>query len=204
MTSSSKHSNTIEPALKRRGNDKWEQVGAASWYVPEPPGRKTASGEAYDYTALTAAHRTLPMHSLVLVTNMKTKRKAIVRINDRGPFVGARIIDLSVQAAKTVDVYRPGLATVKLEVLHAPADIDRGGRWCVQIGAFRQRNSALDLKQRVLNRYRKTRVTRVLDFHSPTGNWLRVRVRNDDRRLAQEVAAKIKVKEGGVFLVRLD
>jgi hypothetical protein len=74
----------------------------------------------------------------------------------------------------------------------------------VQIGAFRQRNSALDLKQRVLNRYRKTRVTRVLDFHSPTGNWLRVRVRNDDRRLAQEVAAKIKVKEGGVFLVRLD
>jgi rare lipoprotein A len=190
-----------EPAPLPEPEPEWTEIGIASWYVPEPPGRKTASGEAYDRLALTAAHRTLPLQSLVRVTNLKTKRQAIIRINDRGPFINGRIIDLSVASAKALDVWGPGLATVKLEVLHAPAAIDIGGHWCVQIGAFRQRASALDLKQVLIVRYRQARV---LDFPGATGYWLRVRVQDDDRRLAQEVAAKIKVNEGGVFLVRLD
>lgn len=192
---------SIEPAPKRRGKQKWEQVGTASWYVPEPRGRKTASGEAYSYKALTAAHRTLPLQSRVRVTNIRTNRRAVVRINDRGPFINGRIIDLSLAAAKALDVWRPGQATVKLELLYTPAAIDVGGRWCVQIGAFRQRKSALALKQKLIKHYRQARV---LDFRGSTGYWLRVRVRNDERRLAQKVAAKIKVNEGGVFLVRLD
>ena len=187
--------------LPTKPESSWTQTGTASWYVPEPAGRKTASGEAYSFTALTAAHRTLPLQSLVRVTNLKTNSQAIVRINDRGPFIGARVIDLSVAAAKALDVWKPGLATVKLEVMHAPAAIDIGGRWCVQIGAFRQRTSALGLKQDLMSRYRQARV---LDFPGSTGYWVRVRVRDDDRRLAQQVASNIKVNEGGVFLVRLD
>jgi rare lipoprotein A len=179
----------------------WTQTGIASWYVAEPGGRRTASGEPYDPVALTAAHRTLPFHSLVRVTNLKTKGQVIVRINDRGPFIDGRVIDLSVAAAKAADVYRSGVANVKLEVMHTPASIEFGGRWCVQIGAFRQHTSALDLKHTLTARYHQTRV---LDFPGATGYWVRVRVQDDDRLLAQKVASNIKVSEGGVFLVRLD
>jgi rare lipoprotein A len=179
----------------------WTQTGIASWYVGEPNGPKTASGEPYDGMALTAAHRTLPFHSVVRVTNLKTKRQVIVRINDRGPFVDGRVIDLSLAAAKALDMWRPGLATVKLEVLHTPAAIDIGGKWCVQIGAFRQRNGALDLKQALTTQYHQARM---LDFSGATGYWVRVLVQDDDRILAQKIASNIKVSEGGVFLVRLD
>jgi rare lipoprotein A len=179
----------------------WTQKGIASWYVAEPGGQKTASGEPYDGRALTAAHRTLPFQSIVRVTNLKTNSHVIVRINDRGPFVDGRVIDLSLKAAKALDMWRPGLATVKLEVLHTPAAIDIGGKWCVQIGAFRQLKAALDLKQTLTARYRQVRL---LDFPGATGYWVRVLVQDDDRLLAQKVAGDIKVSEGGVFLVRLD
>lgn len=179
----------------------WTQAGIASWYVAEPGGQKTASGEPYDGTALTAAHRTLPFHSVVRVTNLKTNNQVVVRINDRGPFIDGRVIDLSVAAAKALDIWRQGVATVKLEVLHTPSAIDIGGRWCVQIGAFRQRKGALDLKQTLIARYRQARL---LEFPGATGYWVRVLVQDDDRLLAQKVASAIKVSEGGVFLVRLD
>ncbi len=179
----------------------WTQTGIASWYVAEPGGQKTASGEPYNGMALTAAHRTLPFQSVVRVTNLKTNSQVIVRINDRGPFVDGRVIDLSLAAAKALDMWLPGLATVKLEVLHTPAAITCGGKWCVQIGAFRQRNIALDLKRSLGARYRQARL---LDFIGATGYWVRMRVQNDDRVLAQKLASNIKVSEGGVFLVRLD
>ena len=111
--------------------------------------------------ALTAAHRTLPFQSVVRVTNLKTNSQVIVRINDRGPFVDGRVIDLSLAAAKALGIWQPGLATVKLELLHTPAAIDIGGKWCVQIGAFRQRNGALELKQTLTARYHNARL---LDF----------------------------------------
>ncbi len=179
----------------------WTQTGIASYYVADPNGQKTASGEPYDRMALTAAHRTLPLQSVVRVTNLKTNRQVIVRINDRGPFVDGRVIDLSLTAAKALDMLLPGLATVKLEVLHTPAAIDIGGKWCVQIGAFRQRDGALDLKKTLAARYRQVRL---LDFPGATGYWVRLRVQDDDRVLAQRVASNIKVSEGSVFLVRLD
>ncbi len=81
-------------------SEPWTQTGIASWYVAEPGGQKTASGESYDGMALTAAHRTLPFRSVVRVTNLKTNSQVIVRINDRGPFVNGRVIDLSLAAAK--------------------------------------------------------------------------------------------------------
>jgi rare lipoprotein A len=179
----------------------WTQLGLASWYVPEPAWRKTSSGEAYDRTALTAAHCTLPLNTLVRVTNLSTHREAVVRINDRGPFLAGRVIDLSVAAAKAVDVWRAGTAKVKLEVVKAPLPIETGGRWCIQIGAFRKHNDALELKDKVTQQYRPDRV---LEFAGSTGYWVRVRVKGDDRYRAQELASKLQVDEGGVFLVRLD
>jgi rare lipoprotein A len=179
----------------------WTQLGIASWYVPEPAGRKTASGEPYEASALTAAHCTLPLNTLVRVTNLSTHREAIVRINDRGPFLPGRVIDLSLAAAKALDVWRPGTAKVKLEVVETPLPIETGGRWCIQIGAFPRHDDALNLKDRVTQQYRPLRV---LEFAGSTGYWVRVRVKDDDRNRAHELASQLRVEQGGVFLVRLD
>ena len=90
---------------------------------------------------------------------------------------------------------------MKLEVLFAPADIANGGRWCVQVGAFSAEEEALKLKDKLQRRYHSAKV---LEFPGPTGYWVRVRVLDDDKSRAQEVANVINVDEGGVFLVRLD
>ena len=177
------------------------QTGLASWYGPPYHNHRGSNGEIYDQNALTAAHRTLPLNSMVRVTNVETKHSVVVRITDRGPFIEDRIVDLSLAAAKAVDVWRPGTAQVKLEVLSAPAPIAEGGRWCVQIGAFQSEHEARKLKEKLQNRYEGANV---VQFTGPTGEWVRLRPQNDDKRQAQEVASKTRVKEGGVFLVRLD
>lgn len=182
-------------------NPIYVETGLASWYGPPYHNRQAANGQIYDMHAMTAAHRTLPLNSLVQVTNLRNGRSALVRINDRGPFVEGRIIDLSLAAAKAVDVWRPGVAQVRLAVLEAPAPIDRGGRWCVQIGAFESPQAAAQLKDELSRRYH---TARVLQFAGPTGEWLRVRVPNDDRRRAQEIARDTHTDQGATFLVRLD
>ena len=91
--------------------------GAASWYGGQFHGRTTANGERYDMNALTAAHRSLPFGTKVRVTNLKNGQSVTVRINDRGPYVGQRIIDLSRGAAQAVNMIRAGVALVKLEIL---------------------------------------------------------------------------------------
>jgi len=93
------------------------QDGIASWYGPGFHGRKTASGEVYDMYALTAAHSTLPLNTIVRVTNLKNKKDVVVRINDRGPFVGDRVLDLSLAAARTLGVVGPGTAPVRVAVV---------------------------------------------------------------------------------------
>jgi len=177
------------------------ETGLASWYGPPYHHHRGANGEIYDQNALTAAHRTLPMNSVVRVTNVDTRRAVVVRVTDRGPFVEDRIIDLSLAAAKAVDVWRPGTAEVKIEVLSAPAAIAEGGRWCVQIGAFQSEHEARKLKERLQDHYANANV---IQFTGPTGEWVRLRPEGDDKRKAEEVASKTHVKEGGVFLVRLD
>jgi rare lipoprotein A len=173
----------------------------ASWYGPPYNHRHSADGKVYNQNAMTAAHRTLPLNSVVRVTNLSTGRAAVVRITDRGPFVEDRIVDLSLAAAKAVDVWRPGTAEVKLEVLSTPAPIAQGGRWCVQIGAFHSEREARQLKEKLQDRYEDADV---IEFSGPTGRWVRIRPEGDDKRKAEEVAGKTHVKEGGVFLVRLD
>ncbi|MCS6968642.1 MAG: septal ring lytic transglycosylase RlpA family protein [Cytophagales bacterium] len=96
----------------------YKQRGEASYYAEEFHGRKTASGEKYDMNALTAAHPRIRFHTLLRVTNLYNNKSVIVRVNDRGPYKGGRIIDLSKAAAMKIDMIRTGTAPVQLEVLH--------------------------------------------------------------------------------------
>jgi peptidoglycan lytic transglycosylase len=178
------------------------ETGLASWYGTPYNRRRGSNGEIYDMNAMTAAHRTLPLGSIVRVTNIKTGHSALVRITDRGPFVRGRMLDLSLAAAKKVDVWRPGVAMVRMEVLQTPVPLSASGRWAVQIGAFDDENSADRLASRLEHRYHTARVLR---FSSPVGDWwVRVRVLGDDRQRAEEVARDTQTPEGAIFLVRLD
>ncbi len=180
----------------------YTETGLASWYGPPYHNRRTSNGEVYNMHALTAAHRTLPLGSICRVTNEKTGHSTMVRITDRGPFIKGRIVDLSLAAAKKVDVWKAGLATVKLEVLKTPAPLETGGRWAIQIGGFNDADAATDVADHLARRYR---TAQVLKFASPTGAWwVRVRVRDDDKTRAEEVAHATHTPEGAVFLVRLD
>jgi rare lipoprotein A len=179
----------------------WTQVGYASWYGPNYHNKKGANGEIYDQNGMTAAHNTLPLNSIVRVVNLKNNQSTVVRITDRGPFVGDRIIDLSVAAAKAVNVYLPGTAKVRLDVLETPHPIETGGRWCVQIGAFQSQSGAIELKNRLLHRYLGAQV---IQFKGPTGYWVRIRVPQDDKEKTRKVFEQTEVTEGGIFMVRLD
>jgi rare lipoprotein A len=178
------------------------ETGLASWYGPPYHNRKAANGEVFDMNALTAAHRTLPLNSIIRVTNLKTDHSTIVRITDRGPFVPDRIIDLSKAAAIAVDVWRPGTAKVRLDVLETPSPLTAGGRWCVQIGGIKDEEVATELKAKLVRRYQ---TAKVLQFASPVGDyWIRIRVANDDKSKAEKLAAENTTPEGNIFLVRLD
>ena len=126
--------------------------GVASWYGPDFHSKKTANGENYDMYAQTAAHKTLPINTMVKVTNQNNNKSTIVRINDRGPFVSGRIIDLSFSAGKEIGIEDKGIAPVKLTVLGFDGVIAAKGAktaqkiaissFAVQIGAFSQKESA--------------------------------------------------------------
>lgn len=200
---SSEEESVANPELQVYGHAKpiYVEIGTASWYGPPYHNRKAANGEVFDMHQLTAAHKTLPLGSVVRVTNLSNGKAALMRITDRGPFIGDRVLDLSLGAAKEIGVYRTGLAQVKIEVLDAPKPLDRGGRWCVQIGAFTDSDEAARLKSKLMRKYK---TAKVIQFAGPTGDWVRLRPQYDDRARAFEVARDTKVNEGGVFLVRLD
>ncbi len=135
----------FEPQLVVRPA-RFTQTGIASWYGPGFHGKRTANGEIYDQHALTAAHRSLPLGTSVTVTNLENGQAVEVRINDRGPFVGERIIDLSLAAAKSIGVYVPGTALVRVEVLSAPTP-RLAVLYAVQVGSYTDADKASGLKQ---------------------------------------------------------
>jgi rare lipoprotein A len=179
----------------------YSEAGRASWYGPPYDKRRGANGEIFDKDALTAAHRTLPMNSLIRVTNLSTGQSAILRITDRGPFVPDRMLDLSLASAKAIGVWRPGVARVKVEVFAAPASLDHGGRWCVQIGAFKSERGAYKLRDQLTRKYS---TANVIEFTGPTGHWVRIRPAGDDKGRAVEIARTLQPSEGEAYLVRLD
>jgi rare lipoprotein A len=195
-------SDLAEPTLPPHAHPLATETGLASWYGPPYHNRRGSNGEVYNMHAMTAAHLTLPLGSIARITNVKTGHSALVRITDRGPFVPGRIVDLSLAAAKALDVYVPGTAKIRLEVLQTPAPLDTGGRWAVQIGSFAGQNAAAELAQHLQKRYQTAKVVK---FVSPVGDWwVRVRVLDDDRQRATTLAHETETAEGAVFLVRLD
>jgi rare lipoprotein A len=117
------------------------EEGLASWYGREFHGKATASGEAYDMHALTAAHRTLPLGTLVEVKNLENGRSLVARINDRGPVSHRRIVDLSQAAAQELGIDRTGVARVRLTVVGAPGD-PAPRRYWIEVGAFKHEAKA--------------------------------------------------------------
>ncbi|AQZ93513.1 septal ring lytic transglycosylase RlpA family protein [Halopseudomonas phragmitis] len=110
---------TSAPAVASHGNSieaDWSEVGKASFYSSRLHGRRTASGEPYDQGSMTAAHPSLPFGTLVRVTNLNNGRSVVLRINDRGPFVGGRVIDVSRVAAEQLGMVRAGSVRVRVEL----------------------------------------------------------------------------------------
>ena len=112
-----KASKQNKPSARKKSTSDKATIGIASFYAKKFHGRRTANGETFNNNALTAAHKTLPFGSKVKVINLQNRKSVVVRINDRGPFIRGRIIDLSVAAAKKIDLGHHGTARVKLELL---------------------------------------------------------------------------------------
>jgi rare lipoprotein A len=177
------------------------EVGYATWYTAPYKGRRAANGQVFDDDAMTAAHRTLPMGSLVVVTNLKTGESSAMRITDRGPFVEDRMLDLTIASAKAVGIYRTGMAMVRMDVYETPKPIATGGRWCVQFGAFHDESEALDLKDQLQSRYPGSNV---IEFPGEKSYWVRIRPQGDDRAMAEQIARHVEPAEGNAYLTRLD
>jgi rare lipoprotein A len=192
----------VRPPEMKGKPDEVEE-GLASWYGPPYNNRKGADGTVYDQNAMTAAHKTLPMGSMVRVTNLSNNQSVVVRITDRGPFVPGRVIDLSLAAAKATGVYRAGVAKVRVEAyIPAPrAGADPGGRWCVQIGAFLAADEAVQLKNDLIRRYA---TAKVIEFAGPTGYWVRINPKLPDRLHAGQIVSGIHVPDAVAYLVRTD
>lgn len=138
----------------------FSETGVASWYGGKFHGRKTSNGETYDMHAMTAAHKTLPMNTMLLIKNLDNGKTTVVRINDRGPFVQGRIIDLSFKAAESLDIAQHGIARVQAVALGEEAVARNGGpptlvyqdlsagEFYVQVGAFTETNNAVKLQKR--------------------------------------------------------
>jgi rare lipoprotein A len=163
------------------------QTGRASWYGKKFHGRKTANGETYDMYAMTAAHKTLPLGTWVRVDNLSNQKSAIVRVNDRGPFVTGRIIDLSYTAAEKLGVVGPGTAPVKVTALGRASqdpNLAKGpvtftpvnyidGNFTVQVGAFKDITNANRLKTKLEQRYANAHI---VSYSDDRGLFYRVRV----------------------------
>ena len=177
------------------------EEGVASWYGIPFDGHRTSNGEIYDMHQFTAAHRTLPFGAIVRVTNLRNGRQTEVRINDRGPFVANRVIDLSLSAAQAIDMIGTGTATVRLEMISGTNPLV--GFFGVQVGAFQQQGNAQRLQARLAASYSPVNI--VL-YDSPNGLFYRVRVgRLPTESAARQLADRLRANEQlTTFVVRLD
>jgi len=187
------------PAAPQPG---WTETGIASWYGHPHHGRPASSGEIYDMEQLTAAHRTLPFGSIVSVTNLDNGRTVTVRINDRGPFVEGRILDLSRAAARQLGILGPGTALVRLRLLGYadPEAAKAPPLFTVQAGAFADRRNAERFRQKLLKRYEPVDIA--ASVSSPV--LYRVYVgRFGDMGEAEAAAQRLRREVKDVFVVRI-
>ena len=165
----------------------FRERGTASWYGKEFHGRKTASGEVYDMYAMTAAHKTLPLGTQVRVCNLNNGRTIDVRINDRGPFVRGRIIDLSYEGARRLGLVGAGTAPAEIVALGSLKETVVGGKvqrtlvpgnyyvgdFTIQVGAFKHKENAGRLRNKLAQTYKNAHI---VVYESAKGTFYRVRV----------------------------
>jgi rare lipoprotein A len=181
----------------------FSQKGIASWYGRKFHGRKTSNGEIYNMYAMTAAHKTLPINTWVSVHNLENNRKIVVRINDRGPFIRGRIIDLSYTGAKRIGIVGAGTAKVRITALGQATSYSKKtkdpvafkpvnywkGNLTVQVGAFKVKANALRYKNKLSQSYQNAHVVVYKDYR---GVFYRVRIGkftnvNDAARFTQKI-----------------
>jgi len=190
----------------------YNQKGIASWYGPGFHGKRTSNGELYNQHTMTAAHKTLPMNTMLLVKNIENGRKTVVRVNDRGPFVRGRIIDLSYKAAKFLGTVKKGTARVHIVALAErhkgkkgkPGDLIYSdltvGEFYVQIGAFGQRINAIKLQKRFT---KEGHTTVIQKYFGPESILYRVQVYAGKDILLAERAETALLDHGyiGAFII---
>jgi rare lipoprotein A len=164
------------------------QTGVASWYGPNFHGKTTSNKEIYDMHDLTAAHKSLPFGTYVIVTNLNNGKSVIVRINDRGPFVKGRIIDLSFAAAQAVDMIDTGTAPVKLEILTEISPKKSSQKFSVQVGSFVEEDNAKNLKNELQRNFPNVYISR---FKTANQEYYRVRIKAKNQDSARELARRL-------------
>ncbi len=177
----------------------YRETGLASWYGRESHGRKTASGEVFDMNGMSAAHRTLPFGTRIRVTNLENYKSVIVTVNDRGPFIKTRIIELSQGAARELGFTAQGTATVKIETLEP---VDGGAQYTVQAAVFTEEESARMLKERLSKKFEQVAS---VPFETGLGKLFRVRVgAYSTEERAELTASKLKLEGMEPFVIRKD
>jgi rare lipoprotein A len=167
----------------------YRETGTASWYGKEFHGWKTASGETFDMYGMSAAHRTLPLGTVIRVTNLENYKSIKVRVNDRGPFVRNGVLALSYGAARELDFVAQGTAPVKIEALE---QINGSALYTVQAAVFTEAESAKTLKERLSTKFEQISI---MPFESNLGTFYRVRVGSyNTEEKAELVASKLKLE----------
>jgi rare lipoprotein A len=166
------------------------ETGTAGWYGKEYQGKKTASGEVFDMNGLTAAHRTLPLGTVIRVTNLDNFKNVKIKINDRGPFTESRILDLSYGAAKELGFVAEGTARVQIEIVDAGRE---PALYTVQAATYTEEENARLLKFRLSKKFE---VVTIVPFETNVARFYRVRVGSyTSEERAEQVASKL-TREG--------
>ena len=195
------------------------EKGIASWYGDEFHGKQTASGEIYDMHGMTAAHKILPLGTHVKVTNVVNGKNVIVRINDRGPFVAGRVIDLAYTPAQQIGIVEPGTAPVVVEAVRiAQAHMERGttvwepepirdfrhGNFTIQVGAFQNVANALRVRAALLEDYQTIRIRPPEYYERDRFYRVQVGMFNDLIKAQEEAARLQQDRFPGAFVVAVD
>ena len=183
------------------------QEGIASWYGPGFHGRRTANGEVYDQYELTAAHQTLPLGTRIMVTSLTNGRAVEVRVNDRGPFVGGRVVDLSYAAASVIGMVGPGIMPVRLEVLDAPVQVASRQPTPMPAPARRPEPAAEARRPAPADRAPEPETMRTLTVarsDEPSGSYAVLVATLSDAGRAEHLRSRIAIKFSDAHVHRLD
>jgi len=175
------------------------QTGLASWYGEDFHGKLTSNKEIYNMNDMTAAHKTLPFGTRVIVTNLNNNKSVTVRINDRGPYIEGRDIDLSYAAAKVLEMIEPGIVPVTIEVLRNLSPRPSAQKYCIQIGSFSKKTNAVNLRRKLGNRFGRVYIT---EFKTRYQTYFRVRIRAKTRDDAEKIA--LGLQQNGYTVIILE